>query len=138
MENNDFKDAKVGDRVWDLLKGWGEVASLSVEPVTSFNEGKRRVYIDFISDEDCWYSQEGNSQEGISDKRRTLFWDEVIINPPPKPKKRVKKVVEGWINVYGKSSISELYELKENALNERASIHLGEPLHIKHEYWEDE
>jgi hypothetical protein len=40
------------------------------------------------------------------DEHPTLFWDEIEIIPPPRPKSKVKKVVEGWVNFYTSASPS--------------------------------
>ena len=49
-------------------------------------------------------------------------------------KKKVKKVIEGWVNIYGFGyDQGGLYHTKEEATKERCVGFLGEPLFIRHE-----
>lgn len=57
------------------------------------------------------------------------------------PKPKVKKVVEGWVNVYdleGRIRFSQRFSSSEGAMDARSSsfigTYLGDPLYISHEY----
>jgi len=75
----DFSQAKVGDKVWSPMFGWGivinrtSVKSITVQPKegTQYwlftNDGRLHLYAYLIDGPQC------------------LFWDEVKIVPPPKP-----------------------------------------------------
>jgi hypothetical protein len=69
-----FEDAKVGDRVWSLRYGWGEVSEENVSDV---------VTTMFNGEEKCWFT---NGKRLSSDLNPTLFWDEVKIISPERPK----------------------------------------------------
>lgn len=135
METNDFKDAKVGDRVCDLFEGWGEIDEANLD------YGFFRVCFD-KSHEHVLYKLSGI---GVNSSNRTLFLDEVKIVPPPKPKNRVKKVIEGWANIYQGETLDKkdvyfhFHESRDMAVSAKGGNNaLGEPYPIKHEYWEDE
>ena len=78
-----FKEAKVGDKVWHSAFGWGSITEKDI-----FSSNKFRTDFEFYAG---WFSLDG---KGNSDKYQTLFWDEVKIIPPPRPKRKVKKVIE--------------------------------------------
>lgn len=69
-----FHNIKVGDHVWSLNYGWGEVSRINVfgfqvkfyrKAVLPYRfTGKRHKY---------------------PDDMQTLFWDEIPITPPPRP-----------------------------------------------------
>ena len=71
-----FETAKVGDRVWCMRSGWGEIRSISSSKSYSL-----AVY--FTNEEYKTYTTEGLYDE--EDLSRTLFWDEVVIEAPAKP-----------------------------------------------------
>lgn len=104
-----FRDAKVGDRVWSQRHGWGFIArrdnDLTYPLVCKFG------------DEKCTYSLEGKYV--THDKFPSLFWDEIPIVAPPKPKRMVKKT--GWVNFYGVSHpCNNVHRTREDADRERA------------------
>ncbi|MFA5453578.1 MAG: hypothetical protein WC248_08405 [Candidatus Methanomethylophilaceae archaeon] len=82
-----FRDAKVGDRVWDLRYGWGVVIDTSDGDLNaSFMNNKidRGYYFD--------------GRHLSCDVTPTLFWDEIKIIPPPRPNRKVKKTF--WVCFY--------------------------------------
>lgn len=83
----DFKDAKVGDRVWSVRFGWGEVVALH----TGVPYPIQARFVNFTHR----YSYNGVY---IDDGLPTLFWDEVKIIPPPKPKKFTVIKKRGFID----------------------------------------
>lgn len=83
----DFKNAKVGDRVWSSRTGWTKIVSV--------NEG---FNYPIETEEINSYTHGGLYK--ITDMLPTLFWDEVKIIPPPKPKKKVKKFISGWLSLF--------------------------------------
>lgn len=87
-----FRDAKPGQKVWCVLNGWGVIKSINKSwgfPV--------RVYFEHI-DYEVGYTYDGKLFD--NNKNPCLFWDEIQITPPPKPKRKVKKTIEGWANIY--------------------------------------
>lgn len=71
-----FETAKVGDKVWCMRSGWGEIRgtdSSKAYPIA--------VY--FTSDEFKTYTVDGQYDE--EDLNQTLFWGEVVIDAPEKP-----------------------------------------------------
>lgn len=65
-----FETAKVGDRVWCILYGWHPIIDTQYDVNYPILTSKGSYTIDGRN-----YSNNG----------RTLFWDEVVITPPPKP-----------------------------------------------------
>ena len=122
-----FENARVGDRVWDAHYGWGKITghrfngdpSLQVE----FNSPLRWGCIR--------YNFEGVPSGGCSP---SLFWDEVKFEAPVRPKRKVKKVIEGWYNMYLNGSMSYRHYTKQNALDCNRINAIGEPVFIHHEY----
>ena len=71
-----FEDAKVGDKVYHYRYGWSTITNI-----------KKESDYPIIIDYDFSFTYEGFTDK--SDKNRTLFWDEVVITPPPKPLPRL-------------------------------------------------
>ncbi len=77
-----FSDAKVkiGNKVWDASKGWGEVIETdegdTLNLKVKFKDCK--AYRDT-----AWFTNEGVKEDGLL---QTLFHDEVKIVPPERPK----------------------------------------------------
>lgn len=70
-----LEDAKVGDKVWDTRKGWGVV-----DEIRYSNEYPILVNFGY----DCEsYTLDGYYFE--DDVSPSLFWDEIVIEAPPKP-----------------------------------------------------
>lgn len=86
MATLDGIEVVVGDKVFSLLHGWGTVI------------GIRSPYVeaDFST---------GNHTISCGNGSRLLYWDEVVITPPPKPKKKVKK----WRWVMRYFDVDDLY-----------------------------
>jgi len=89
-----FENARVGDRVWSIEHGWGKVIQ-----ILSHKDCKLNVLLetgDLVAiTEDGKDDPQGHAQ--------IWFWDEVIIEAPPRPKRKVVKKVERWVNVYPRS-----------------------------------
>lgn len=71
-----FKNAKVGDRVYDMLKGWGIISSI---------EPKEEHPIYFVADIDSFSKFTFDGKRNKRDKNPTLFWDEIKFEIPEKP-----------------------------------------------------
>ena len=85
-----FEDAKVGDRVWCILYGWGTIANISSNII-------RPLEVAFEHN-NLFYMRNGKCSE--IDVNQSLFWDEVVITPPekPLPKLEVDTKVLVWDN----------------------------------------
>jgi hypothetical protein len=84
-----FRDAKVGDRIWNVVQGWGEVIQIDNDPIYPLG-----IQFENGITEKFTLDGKGNRR----DKYPCLYWDEIQITPPPKPKRKVKRTVEGWVN----------------------------------------
>ena len=89
-----FKNAKVGDKVWDLQYGWGTIIELS----KTHNYGLVANFININNEsETCTYTIEGKSAK--LHILPTLFWNEfkippeAFIKPQPKLEKDTKVLV---------------------------------------------
>jgi hypothetical protein len=78
------EEIKVGDKVWHILYGW--------KTVSRIDSGEYPIIINEYS-----YNESG--VEYSSDINPSIFWDEVHINPPPKPEPEIdwSKVPEGTL-----------------------------------------
>ena len=132
MKEAMFKDAKVGDKVWSVQEGWGEISQVDLGcewPVmVEFQKGRQRTYA-------------FDGREYPDHQHPTLFWDEVKIDPPPRPKRKVKRVLEGWVNIYPAEGweglhVSNSYPSRAIAAKAQGPDCVGQH-HIRHE-WEVE
>ena len=71
-----FETAKVGDRVWSIKEGWGEIIEIDYDSDYSLS-----VKYDISGTDTFTFG----GYEFIADPMRTLFWDEVVIEAPQKP-----------------------------------------------------
>ena len=96
-----LENARPGDRVWSMRHGWGvvEVVNDTDYPIT--------VKFDF-----CYKTFTFQGLEYEEDLIQVLFWDEVKIVAPPRPKRKVKTVV-AWANIYDANEV--IYDTKFNA-----------------------
>ena len=140
---NDLSSAREGDKLFHTKYGECVVANAfddSVSNPLSF----KRIRLRFDSHnasigKDLWIYT--NGKENLSDYHPSVFWDEVIITPPPKPRRKIEKIIEEWLNFYPANSRSGgkvyfySYETKEKA-DEMAdkSNRLGEACHVIHKY----
>ena len=125
-----FRDAKAGDRVWSLQWGWGMVRKIG--------SSRENYPIDVLFD------QRGNNEAFTTagfwradNLFPSLFWDEIQIVAPPKPKRKVKKVIEGWGNVYpaGDGVVVSLHASQQKADREADTARrLGLAMNFRHEY----
>ncbi len=107
-----FESAKVGDRVWSITNGWGTILYFG-EKLNWFavwfdkkpsRDGETQYYLD--------------GRRSVDDIRPTLFWSEVSFNIPPKPKKKVKKTIDGWIGITEFNEFGYIPFLKSNEVND--------------------
>mgnify|MGYP006416179483 CR=1 FL=1 len=69
------EEIKLGDRVWHILLGWKTVSRIVPEAAYPIRMGG--------------YSLNSDGYESDTDKSPSIFWDEVHITPPPKPKPEI-------------------------------------------------
>ena len=124
MSETTFENAQAGDNVWSTKHGWGTITciqnSYDCPLLVKFNENLTLAYSMF-------------GREDSVDNNQTLYWGELKI--PERPKHKVKKVIEGWINIYAGSGCSwNLYKTEEIANNEAHPNRLGKALFIRHKY----
>lgn len=81
-----FEAVKVGDRVWDIGKGWGTVQEVLCE-------SRWPVQVRFDTSYQDSYTYAGGITEPAP---RTLFWDELVIPIKPLPKLKVDTLVRVW------------------------------------------
>lgn len=76
-----FENAKVGDKVWCMRSGWGEIRE------TDWSS-RCPIYVVFSRDEFKTYTADGLYD--TDDKLQTLFWDEIKFEAPTKPLPKLK------------------------------------------------
>ena len=96
------EEIKPGDRVWHILQGWKTVSRIVPEAAYPIRMGG--------------YSLNSDGYESDTDKSPSIFWDEVHITPPPKPKREIdwSKVPENilvrvWDRDWENHRIAEYY-----------------------------
>ena len=93
-----FKNAKVGDRVWDFSKSWGIIEKICDDdyPIVVLFENKEIETFTFEGKYSC------------SDLYPRLFWNEIKFEIPEKPfnledelrKLEIKKFEYDWLNYF--------------------------------------
>ena len=76
-----FSEAKIGDRVWSISFGWGKIEKVNI----SFRDENIGVKFEIDKNHGLWfYYNDGRYMK--DDLNPTLFWDEVSIIAPERPK----------------------------------------------------
>lgn len=128
---NDFSNIKIDDKVYHVVYGWGTVMEIATDTFEAkFANYKRE-----------WFWFDGKSNR--THPNPSVFWDEVKIVPLPRPKRKVEKTIEGWLNIYpNDTSYKEinarsydLYKSPELAdKNANKEKRIGEACYIIHKY----
>ena len=69
------EEIKLGDRVWHILLGWKTVSRIVPDAANPIRTGG--------------YSLNSDGYESDTDKNPSIFWDELHITSPPKPKPEI-------------------------------------------------
>jgi hypothetical protein len=112
-----FENARVGDKVWDYLHGWGEISEVSPKCIL-FNT----PYPLAVTFEDCvlYYTLSGY-QCNIMEPPRTLFWDEIKYEIPKAPERiRTKIILNDWGRRTYKTT--EAIRIRENFIDSGKSV----------------
>lgn len=86
-----FDGIKVGDRVYSIICGWTIVTEVDLNRSYPITAAKSGLSINYTLDGRYYLDD---------DAPQSLFWDVPQFTPPPRPKRLVKKQLEGWVNVY--------------------------------------
>ena len=121
MSETTFENAKVGDRVWSVEFGWGRVDS--VHPYKEVIFQNNQMYR-FNSDGSRFFMLKVN---------QTLFWAEIKIDPPERPKRKVSQVVERWAVFTDDCEVALSYTHKKNA-EDYASMRNGKVVRLTGTY----
>lgn len=91
MTSTTFETAKVGDRVWCIHSGWGEIRG------TQWTD-RYPISVYFPNEEFKTYTVDGLYT--VDDITQSLFWDEVVIVAPvkPAPELEVDAKVLVWVS----------------------------------------
>jgi hypothetical protein len=71
-----FENAKAGDKVWSMTKGWGTIAQIE----KGFSNP---IKVDFDNESFSFFNINGTYFD--TDLNQTLFWDEIKFEAPPQP-----------------------------------------------------
>lgn len=141
---NDFSAVKVNDRVFHVRYGWYVVRAT---PKTN-NSYFEITVTDNLGNFTIKFTRTGRMDE--SDLNPSVFWDEIKIVPPSKPKRKVERAVEGWLNIYLNdtagvdnlfTTVCGLYKSRELAdlhTHAYAKQRLGDAYHLLHLYTVEE
>ncbi len=127
-----FDGITVGTKVYDREGGeWEVIGVPSLYFVAALKNGKsfNIKYDGFLF--------------GFESLGQQFFWSPPQqIEVPPRPKRMVRKVVEGWINIYpgivNNFAASSVYPTKKAANDGATSDRIGQPYFLHHEYEEGE
>lgn len=90
-----FTDIKIGDRVWSINYGWGDITTVQDDFFyVNFTEKKVSAGYYFCG-----------RRAYNSELHQSLFWNEIAITPPPRPVREVTHIIERWVNVYPDGSM---------------------------------
>jgi hypothetical protein len=79
----------VGKKVWDFMLGWGTITEFNINWQSPAFVEFPHVGVSYHADGKMYYGE-----------NQRLFWDEIKFEEPPKPKRKVKKTIERWMNIY--------------------------------------
>jgi hypothetical protein len=79
MKTTTFENAKPGDRVWDICRGWGTVTA------NRFSGNLKSYSLDVELDEGTSNAFTIEGKGGANDINPILFWNEVKIEAPEQP-----------------------------------------------------
>lgn len=102
-----FETASVGDRVWSITLGWGVVKDV-LHGVEEFYP----VVIDFDSGGRETFTRGGLIYK--DDIHQSLFWDEVEIKAPTKPKPKPKLNKDDCVEVWNDNIIDPTITYKRH------------------------
>lgn len=104
---------KIGDKVFDILKGWGKVSSITFHP-------QFPIAVDFEYSSECSYTLEGKYL--LQDNQRRLYWDEPKFVIPKKPKPKVNKYLVVFRSSLGYGISSNYYKDKEDFVSKMGNL----------------
>lgn len=115
-----FRNAKVNDRAWDMLRGWGTITHIAP------NE---KCPIHFVADVDSFSTFTFEGKRNSCDKNPTLFWKEIKFKIPKKPfdlenelrKLKIKEFKEFEENYY------LIWDFNDNRLDYACAIDFCSP-----------
>lgn len=92
---NDFikEGLKVGDTLYTLFYGYAEVVEINTSP--------DRLYQIKLKSGCCtniWITRDGKMTS--THVEQSVFWSKPEIVAPPRPKRKVIKTIEGFVNIY--------------------------------------
>ncbi|MEK9207771.1 MAG: hypothetical protein AAB922_04765 [Patescibacteria group bacterium] len=124
-----FAGARVGDSVYSTTYGDGTIMLVNKVDIYPLK-------VTFQSSYTLFYTLEGYSINLIP--IQSLFYSKPVFDLPPPPKRMVKKVIEGWVNLYdenlGRVEVGLLYPTRAAADFAKRPSRLGEACFIPHEY----
>jgi hypothetical protein len=121
----DFTAARIGDNVWEYPTGWTKIDDTDhcdIYPIKTVRG--------------TTYTINGFHRE--RDIMPSLFWDEIRFEIPPRPKRKVKKVLHGWVNIYLGWEIMGLFYLSKESADNAASPNRMACIEINQEYETEE
>lgn len=124
-----FADVRVGDCVYDMGYGEGIVDTDMGSSFIACFKGSCRYTYDKEGVLHCLLPQRAN---------QTLFYSKPVFELPPPPRRMVKKVVEGWVNLCSNSQMVALWDSERTADLYANKKRLGPAHFIRHEYEEAE
>jgi len=104
-----FDGIKVGDRVYSIICGWTIVTEVDLNRAYPITIAKSGLSINYTLDGRYYLDD---------DAPQSLFWDAPQFTSPPRPKRLVKKQLEGWVNVYKRGNevyYSSIYNTEYDA-----------------------
>lgn len=124
-----FADARVEDSTYSTTYGDGTITTIDIKDAFP-------LIVAFKNGYTLCYTLEGYTLTGIP--IQSLFYSKPIFALPPPPKRKVKKVIQGWVNLYDTNlalvGVGLVHPTKNAADLATGPDKLGEACFIRHEY----
>jgi len=123
-----FENARVGDKCWSIQLGDCVIIDTRqslVYPIQVRNTTGTKVHS---------YTTTGHDL--CTDHFPSLFWSKPVFEMPPQPKRVVKKVLHGWVNIYLSDTINCIYCIyaTKAAATQAAGLDVIDCIEINQEY----
>lgn len=98
MNETTFENAKVGDRAWDAAYGPMTICEMGTDSLIAKTDAGERFQ--FNVGGHIFIGMDTRACIIFYAPNRTLFWSEVQITPPPRPKRMKKVEIVRYVNAY--------------------------------------
>lgn len=113
MEKQTFANARPGDEVMAFPHGNGVVKLNLATDETNLNDGTGYpIVVEFANGHEVRYTLDGYQFRGA--KLPSLYWRGTYLCEAPPPRRKVKKTITRWTNIYS-NGFASFYKTREDA-----------------------